>query len=85
MKYDLELVAGNFMLSEFQPCIEPVLDGLDEPEPQYVATSTNRANLPNDPYATSNNRRKHGGGSSFPVKPKPSANINEQYDEVEEA
>lgn len=64
VKYDLKLVAGNFMRSEFQPCIEPVIDGIDEPEPQHVVTSVNRANLPDDPYALSK-RRKHSDIESF--------------------
>lgn len=52
LKYDLTAVAGNFFHSVFQPCVEEGLDKLDEPSPQYVTKSEERANLPADPYAS---------------------------------
>lgn len=51
-KYELKLIAGNFFVSEFKPCIESVLDGLDIPYPQYVDKAIEAAKLFEDPFAT---------------------------------
>lgn len=50
-KYDVNLIAANFFYSEFKPCVEKVLDTLDQPSPQYIVKSEERAKLPSDPYA----------------------------------
>lgn len=40
-KYELTLVAGNFYRAEYQPCVDVVLNALDDP--QYVEKAVLRA------------------------------------------
>lgn len=51
-KYQLKLIAGNFFVSEFQPCVEAAYATLDSPPPQYLSKAAEAANLPEDPFAT---------------------------------
>lgn len=48
-KYDLGLVAGNFFISEFQPCVLDFVEKLDDPSPQYVIKASEEADLPTYP------------------------------------
>lgn len=45
-KYELKLVAGNFFISDFQPCVEDGRDKLDDPEPQHITKAEEKAHLP---------------------------------------
>lgn len=51
-KYNLRLVAANFFVTTFKPCVEAASNALDPIEPQYVVDAVNRAHLPIDPFAT---------------------------------
>lgn len=46
------MIAGNFFITKFNPCLEPILDSLDVPEPQYVLMAGEAADLPQDPFVT---------------------------------
>lgn len=49
-KYELKLIAGNLFISEYKPCLEPILAGLDHPYPQYLTRAIINADLPADPF-----------------------------------
>lgn len=59
LKYNVQLVAANFFYTEFKSCVEDGLFKLDDPSPQYVAKTVERANLPPDPYVLFARGAKH--------------------------